>query len=798
MKYEEIIECQFSTLKDKELHFHQEPEIIYLLDGELTVSGENISHQLRKDDFLLANSNVRHEWHGSGKLLIGSIFINYKLLTEMFNGEQVYFLCNSTKEKSEEYEKMRYYIRQIFNYYQTTEGQAVLLRRSISYQMLYLLTSSFIVKKGMSHYESLRGISDERMNEILNYIMAHYQEQVTLQELADKLYLSNAYLSKYIKRNFGLSFLKLVNNIRMEHAMGELIYSDKSIIKIAMDNGFSNLAGFNRTFKELYNQTPAEYREEMQQKVERPRQEENPKEIMERVEQYLTQSRIHAPDEADLTVSTIECDVRKEICFERNCKRMINIGPAEALLQYDIRDQLLSLKKSLGLKYVRFWNLLSDEMMIFLDENKTKYNFSRIDKLFDFLVQNGIRPYIELGFKAKEVYQNIHKRLIDTDNKYQLKIIEKNKVFLEELILHLVKRYGIEEVKHWVVELEKNSIMRSFVEPEKYFDSFEIIYGIFKNYVPEMRIGGAGFCLNYPEEDLRTILQKWKKRKIQPDFVSLYSYPYIMDEKLLEAGRNSYASDRNYLRNQIREAKEIMDEVGIRAELHVTEWSNTLSNRNVLNDGCYKGAYVMRNLIQNTGEADLIGYWLGSDIFSDYYDAKRILHGGCGILTKDAIRKPVYYALKFMASLGGRYLGINENAIVSYTERKQISICCHNYKHFNFRYYLIEEDEIEIERQAGMYEDNEKLQMTFRFKNLNDGKYQVKICSVNEEFGNIQTEWKKMGYYNELTLEELNYLREVSQPNIYISQENCCDGVLQIETSLSPQEIQNIIITETA
>ena len=58
------------------------------------------------------------------------------------------------------------------------------------------------------------------MNEILNYIMSHYQEQITLQELADKLYLSNAYLSKYIKRNFGLSFLKLVNNIRMEHAVG--------------------------------------------------------------------------------------------------------------------------------------------------------------------------------------------------------------------------------------------------------------------------------------------------------------------------------------------------------------------------------------------------------------------------------------------------------------------------------------------------------------------------------------------------------------------------------------------------
>ena len=127
---------------------------------------------------------------------------------------------------------------------------------------------------------------------------------------------------------------------------------------------------------------------------------------------------------------------------------------------------------------------LSDEMMIFLDEQKTKYNFSRIDKILDFLVEKGIHPYIEMGFKAKEVFQNVHKRLVDVDNKNQMRIIEKNKGFLEELIRHLVKRYGMEEVETWYIELEKNSVIRSNVEPEKYFDTFEIIYGIFKTYVP--------------------------------------------------------------------------------------------------------------------------------------------------------------------------------------------------------------------------------------------------------------------------------------------------------------------------
>lgn len=796
MKYKGIVECQFSTVKDKELHFHQDQEIIYLLDGRLEVIGERRTHIIEKDDFILVNSNIRHGWHADGDVLIGSVFINYNLITELFQREHIYFLCDSTVEESESYEKMRYYIRQIFNYYQATEGQAVLLRRSLSYQMLYLLTSSFIVKKGMNHYDSLNGISDERMSEILNYIMMHYREPITLTELSDKLYLSNAYLSKYIKRNFGFSFLKLLNNIRMEYAVGELLYSDKSIIKIAMDNGFSNLAGFNKTFREIYHKTPAEYRDDMKTKLSKQEEIVNSKEIMSQVEKYLTQNRVEAPKEGDSTVSVLECNVTESESVGKPWKKMINIGPAEDLLLYDMREQIVHLKEVLGFRYVRFWNFLSDEMMIVLDDKKTQYNFNRVNKILDFLVEQGIKPYIELGFKAKEVFQNIHKRLVNMDNKNQIMIIEKNKGFLENLIHHLVKRYGAEEVGSWYIEIEKNAVGRSSVDLDKYFDTFEIIYSIFKTYAPKINIGGAGFCLNSPDDDLFDILKKWKKRKIQPDFISLYSYPYIMDEKIIEAGRSVYNSDRNYLRNQIRKARETMETLDFNAKLHVTEWSNTLSNRNVLNDSSFKAAYVMRNLIQNIKEVDLIGYWLGSDLFSDYYDAAMILYGGCGLLTKDGIRKPVYYAIRFLNSLGEKCLAINENAIVTYTAQKQISICCHNYKHFNYRYYLQEEDEIEVERQAALFENNERLQLTIRLKNLNEGDYHIKIYSINQEDGNLQFEWKKLGYFNELSLEEMEYLKSVTQPKLTLKHMACSDGTLEIVTNLNAQEVQNIIVTE--
>ena len=71
----------------------------------------------------------------------------------------------------------------------------------------------------------------------------------------------------------------------------------------------------------------------------------------------------------------------------------------------------------------------------------------------------------------------------------------------------------------------------------------------------------------------------------------------------------------------------------------MTEWSSTLSNRNCLNDGCYKSAYIMKNLIQNYDEADAVAYWIATDIFAERIDSEDLLFGGCGLISRDGIRR---------------------------------------------------------------------------------------------------------------------------------------------------------------
>lgn len=797
MKYENIVRCQFTTKTTKDMHFHQDIEILYVLDGCLKVAYEESCHFLNTDDFLLINANVRHEYHSDGEVLLGSVFIDYTMLTEIFSGERLFFWCDSTEERSESYDKMRYYIRQIFNYYQTEEGQGIALKNSIYYQLIYLITTDFIVKKGMMQYDSLRGIQDERLNEILTYIMTNYREQITLKDLADRLFLSNTYLSKYIKQNFGMSFLKLVNNIRLEHAVSDLLYTDKTVLKIAMDNGFHNQAAFNNAFRESYQTTPAEYRAQMREKVEKSESDEDNQKILKRVEQYLTSNLVSAPASANSAVSILEVDTREREPLKRNWCRMINIGQAKDILRYDVREQIRFLKENLEFEYMRFWNLLSDDMMIDIKSVNARYNFKFVDQVLDFLMEIDVKPHIELGFKGTNFFSRVDRESVPLDEENQLDVIAKNQVFLEELIKHLTRRYGIQKVESWYFELEWNPVNQKKVTIEQYLKAFDKIAGIFRIYAPRVRIGGAGFSLNYVGLEFPHIIERWARQKQRPDFISIYSYPYLLNEELLDAGRNPYSSDESYLYHQIQTAKEVLREQGLDIpEFMVTEWSSTLSNRNSLNDSCYKSAYIMKNLIQNYGIADTLGYWSASDILSESMDSAKLIFGGCGLLTQDGIRKPAYFAFEHMNHLENGYLGRNQNAIISCNEKGLFFICCHNYKHFNFRYYASNENEIEVENQQRLFEDNESMQMIFKLHHVNNGTYQIKIFSVGQDAGNIQTEWGKLAYFNDLSLMEIEYLKQICQPRLTIHTIEAVDHTVVVETRLAAQEIQGIVVAE--
>ena len=103
--------------------------------------------------------------------------------------------------------------------------------------------------------------TDARMIEIMNYVQANYID-ITLDDLAEKFFLSKPYLSKYIKEKSGMTFGDLVKKIRMKKAKALLKSSNMTVENIAMSVGYQNVEHFNRLFKKAYDMTPMQFRDQ--------------------------------------------------------------------------------------------------------------------------------------------------------------------------------------------------------------------------------------------------------------------------------------------------------------------------------------------------------------------------------------------------------------------------------------------------------------------------------------------------------------------------------------------------------
>ena len=606
------------------------------------------------------------------------------------------------------------------------------------------------------------------------------------------MYLSNAYLSKYVKKHLGLTFMEYLNNVRLFHAVDELLYTKKNMTHIALDNGFPTSAAFTKAFRDIYGEAPSEYRRKMREQQEP----ENPEhglseEESGRIKKYLIFKEQHnEPVVKNQKVCTV--DVQQTGKLLTDCHKAICVGDAYTVLQSNVQSQLRDLQKAADIKYARMWNIFSREECY---NGKKGCNFRKIDQILDFLLENHMKPYLELGHKEVLLNYSAEKFLKENEEieNYEVQVYE---YIFREFCTHLVNRYGIDEIETWYFEYYNFSNTGAtestgMTEEEGlYYQYFATIYRILKGISPAIKVGGAGFILGYGTLGCRSILPIWKKKNLMPDFLSVYSYQYVaIDDNDKRYGRKSI--DIDYMRNQTEILREVIKETGFQVpELHISEWNFTISNRNVLNDSCNQGAYVLKNCIDMNGEVDLMAYWHALDSYSDYYDADNVLNGDSGMISRDGIRKPSFYAYVFMNRLLPNVIKKDENSIITTNGRDRYVIACHNFKKLSAQYVFSEEEKITVETIDNYMENDESLKLQFRLENVKDGDYLVKIHMVNKENGSAQDIWKRLQYSKNLARDEMQYLEKSAIPRMEMKNVHVEGGVLELENVLMAQEIR--------
>ena len=128
------------------------------------------------------------------------------------------------------------------------------------FEILYVLFNENLNDQRFSPQNQREKENALRLKKILSYTKEHFAEKITIEEVSEIVSLSESRFMSFFKNQTGSSFIKYLNDYRLEASAEQLLQTRKSITEIAMENGFENISYFIRSFKNKYNTTPFDYR----------------------------------------------------------------------------------------------------------------------------------------------------------------------------------------------------------------------------------------------------------------------------------------------------------------------------------------------------------------------------------------------------------------------------------------------------------------------------------------------------------------------------------------------------------
>jgi xylan 1,4-beta-xylosidase len=803
-------------------HAHREIELIYMIKGNLQVKVNNKIFQMKGSDFVLVNSNEFHSFQSNEDNLFIVFHFNYFELSSLLAQKNLLFTCNSVEHDHSANPELRKVIEDLLTVYMKVNHFSQVEYLEKTYKFISTLRMNYLQNQGqMLLTTSIKGQND-RLTEIIDYIQSNYREPLSLEEVANIHYLSIPYLSKYFKKQTGKTFSQYLNEIRLAHAVNELVNSDKPITRIALDNGFPNLASFNRVFNESYQLKPVEYRKQMSGTT--VKEDASSKDIsnletneaLTELLDYLKSSEgksVQSTPQSRINMETEVVKIGKTDAFIKYWNRLLNIGYAKDLLNSDMQEQVTLLQSEIGFTYARFWGLFGDDMLL---EDRSRgtitYNFSNANKLLDFLIKNKLKPFIEMGPKPKIIQKAIGETLVIQTISSERTLSEWHNL-VTAFLLQCIERYGIEEVETWYFELwrpmdELNSKaeedkdflvkMKNNQSKDPQFGEYFRIFSEFKKtaqeLVPGAKVGGCGLSMDLEGDKLDRLLELWKQEEIQPDFLSIYLYPIEINLDIYRIPiKNLHSTNPHYVLNKLNDVRKSLKKAGFEnLELNVTEWNISISNRNYLNDSSFKATYMVKNIVENLNQnqVKMMGYWLCSDIFSDFRDSKNILHGGAGLLTKNGIKKPSYHAFVLLKQLGEILVAKGDHYIVTKKSGDRYQVLCFNYKHFNYSYYLHAEGSTGINEQYEIFENNEPLNLSLEIQGITNGKYRLKELRLNRNHGSILDEWLRFGVVDDIKPDEVDYFKQICVPYMKVEHSRVDNHSIVLSGELQPHEVR--------
>lgn len=247
-------------------HFHEFYEIFILLDEDAGHIIEGNFYDIQLFDIVLLKKNVLHKSYypeGSPKkrLIIDFMFESdcsslipcFKELVSIFNDPTPIYRFNEKDRKI-----VFGLINEIFTISKTNHSLKELL---IHQKFIEFLCCIYTYKdKNIYKHESKLNSITDKIYAITSFIHTNYFNELSLDYIADKFFISPYYLSRQFKKVTGFTLVNYIQMTRIKNAQQLLINTDFRITAIAQQCGFTSFSQFNRVFNKFCNVSPSQFR----------------------------------------------------------------------------------------------------------------------------------------------------------------------------------------------------------------------------------------------------------------------------------------------------------------------------------------------------------------------------------------------------------------------------------------------------------------------------------------------------------------------------------------------------------
>jgi len=366
--------------------------------------------------------------------------------------------------------------------------------------------------------------------------------------------------------------------------------------------------------------------------------------------------------------------------FPHFWEQMFGSGRAILALRDSYRQDVRAVKQVADFRYVRFHGIFHDELGVYTEDEHGNpvYNFSYVDQVYDGLLKDGVKPFVEISFMPKKLAFNpdaLHPFWYK-QNVSPPKDINRWDDLIKHFVQHLVDRYGVDEVASWYFEVwnEPNIDFWNGIPRQKsYFDLYAHTARDVKGVSQRLRVGGPATAAAAWISDF---LKYTAQNHVPVDFVSTHGYADDTVEDMFGTDED-IPMDERVCRAGAKVKNEIKASASPDLPLIWSEWNvqGIMESR----DTTFVGPALANTIRQCDGVIDMLSFWTFSDVFEEGGPIPKPFEGEFGLRAKGGINKPSYYDYGLLHQLGFERIAVsNQNVIATKSPNGGLAIAAWN------------------------------------------------------------------------------------------------------------------------